>query len=167
MAIQKIFKSAMPSFRYFAKNGTAANFVNGRFTTDNKELEEELMEEVREVGRTKSRHPFIFIDESEAELDTEALSPMELIKLQAKEEARRELLAEMAAQQARAMNADANVSSTSADFKSSLNTTAKVEASMNSETPKVQESAAAGAVTGAAGSMAAKLAALSAGKSST
>jgi hypothetical protein len=128
MAIQKIFKSTILSCRYFTRAGIAVNFMNGRFTTDNKEVEQELFEEVGAVGRTKSRNPFIFIDEQEAELDTEALSPLELIKLQAKEEARQELLAEMAAQQARAMDAGANVSSSSANFADSLNTTAKVEA---------------------------------------
>lgn len=125
MAIQKIFKATILSCRFFTKDGVAVNFMNGRFTTDNKRIEDELMEEVGEVGRTKSRHPFIFIDENEAELDTEALSPLELIKLQAKEEARKELLAEIAAQNARALDAGANVSSSSADFASSLNNTAK------------------------------------------
>lgn len=128
MALQKIFKSTILSCRYFTRDGIAVNFMNGRFTTDNKRVEDELMEEVGEIGRTKSRHPFIFVDEQEAQLDTEALSPLELIKLQAKEEARMELLAEMAAQQARAMDAGANVSSTSAVFAQSLNTTAKQEA---------------------------------------
>lgn len=128
MALQKIFKSTILSCRYFTRDGIAVNFMNGRFTTDNKRVEDELMEEVGEIGRTKSRHPFIFVDEQEAQLDTEALSPLELIKLQAKEEARMELLAEMAAQQARAMDAGANVSSTSTVFAQSLNTTAKQEA---------------------------------------
>jgi len=151
MAIQKIFKSTILSCRYFTRAGLAVNFMNGRFTTDNKEVEDELMQEVGEAGRTKSRHPFIFIDENEAELDTEALSPLELIKLQAKEEARKELLAEMAAQQARAMDAGANVSSTSANFASSLNTTAKQAEDAASAESKVPETAATG-------SMAARLA---------
>ena len=127
MAIQVIFKSTLPSCRYFTKDGVAVNFMSGRFTTDNKRVEEELLQEVGEVGRTKSRHPFIFIDENEAELDTEALSPLELIKLQAKEEARAELLAEIKANEARALDAKANVSSSSADYKASLNNTAKQE----------------------------------------
>lgn len=133
MAIQKIFKATLPSFKFYFKNGVAANFLNGRFTTDNKALEDELMEEVGEVGRTKSRNTFIFVDENEPELDTEALSPIELIKLQAKEEARAELLAEFAAQQARAMNAEANVSSTSSNHAASVNTTAKMAAALNGE----------------------------------
>lgn len=136
MALQKIFRSSLPSFRYFSKNGTAAIFINGKFTTDNKELEAELVAELggeEAIGRIKSLHPFIYVDEKEPTLDTEALSPFELLKLQAKEEARRELLAEMAAQTARAMDASANVSSTSADYKSSLNNTASQQASMGTD----------------------------------
>lgn len=134
MAIQKIFKSSLPSFKYFFRNGVAAIFMNGRFSTDNKQLEEEMMEEIGEVGRSKSRNPYIYVDEAEPELDTEALTPLELIKLQAKEEARKELLAEMAVQSARALNASANVSSTDpANFAQSLNTTAKLEASMGTD----------------------------------
>lgn len=127
MAIQKIFRSGMPAFRYVAKNGTHAIFMNGKFITDNKEIEDELMREVGEVGRNKSRHPFIFIDEAEPEFDTEAPTAIDIIKRQAKEEARQELLAEMAAQQARAMNASANVStSDTASSAGSLLTTAKL-----------------------------------------
>jgi hypothetical protein len=163
MAIQKIFKATILSCRYFTRAGLAVNFMNGRFTTDNKEVEDELMEEVGQVGRTKSRHPFIFVDENEAELDTEALSPLELIKLQAKEEARQELLAEIKAQQARALDAGSNVSSTSANFAESLNTTAKQEADAASMEPKAPEGETAGAtLIPAAGntSMADKLASL-------
>jgi hypothetical protein len=131
MAIQKIFKSTLPSFRFAAASGLIAHFMNGKFTTDNKRLEAELMDEVGEIGRTKSSHPFIFIDEEEAELDTEALSPFELLKLQLKEEARQEVLREIKEQEGRAMNAAANVSSTSANFANSLNNTAKVTDSIN------------------------------------
>lgn len=158
MAIQKIFKATILSCRYFTRAGIAVNFMNGRFTTDNKAVEDELMEEVGEVGRTKSRHPFIFIDESEAELDTEALSPLELIKLQAKEEARKEVLAEIAAQQARAMDAGANVSSSTANFAQSLNTTAKQEADAASMEPKAQAVEGATLIPASTGSMADKLA---------
>lgn len=139
MAIQKIFRSATPSFRFFFRNGVPAVFMNGKYTTDNKELEHELMAEVGEIGRTKSRNPYIYVDENEPTLDTEALSSLEIIKLQAKEEARQELLAEMAAQQARAMDASANVSSTSANFATSINTTAKIEAAANGEEVKTPE----------------------------
>lgn len=161
MAIQAKFKSALPSFRFISSKGMAAHFINGNFTTDSKELEEELMKEVGEVGRSKSQHPFIFIDEDDKEIDTEALSPIELIKLKAKEEARAELLAEIAAQNSRALDAGANVSSTEADFKSSLNNTAKLsdvagESNAAEGKPSV--------VTAAPTSMAARLANLTAPK---
>lgn len=134
MAIQKIFRSSMPSFKYFFKNGVAAIFMSGKYTTDHKELEDELFEEVGAIGRSKSKNPFIYIDESEPELDTEALTPLELIKLQAREEARRELLAEMATQTARALDSTANVSNTDpAKFADSLNTTDKQQASMGTD----------------------------------
>lgn len=134
MAIQKIFRSSMPSFKFFFKNGVAAIFMNGKYTTDNKDLEDELFSEVGAVGRSKSKNPFIYIDENEPELDTEALTPLELIKLQAKEEARRELLAEMATQTSRALDAKANVSSTDpTKFADSMNNTAKQQESMGTE----------------------------------
>jgi hypothetical protein len=134
MAIQKIFRSSMPSFKFFFKNGVAAIFMSGRYTTDHKDLEDELFEEVGAIGRSKSKNPFIYIDESEPELDTEALTPLELIKLQAKEEARAELLAEMAAQNSRALDYKANVSSTDATkFADSLTTTNKQQESMNTD----------------------------------
>lgn len=159
MAIQKIFRSSMPSFKYFFKNGVAAIFMSGKFTTDHKDLEDELFEEVGAIGRSKSKNPFIYVDESEPELDTEALTPLELIKLQAKEEARKELLAEMAAQTSRALDATANVSSTAeVKFSDSLNNTAKQEASMGVEA-SLQAAAPATAT-----AMAARLAALKANK---
>lgn len=134
MAIQKIFKSAMPSFRFYFRNGMAAIFMSGRYTTDNKELEDELMEEVGQIGRAKSANPYIYVDENESEFDTEAPTPMQLILLKAKEEARKELLAEMAAEAARAQNAKANVSTTDASkFANSLNNTDLQQASMGTE----------------------------------
>jgi hypothetical protein len=164
MAIQRIFKSALPSFRFFSAAGLAANFINGRFTTDNKELEDSLMKEVGNVGRNKSQHPYIFVDEAEAELDTEALSPLELIKLQAKEEARAELLAEIKAQSARANDAGANVSSTTADFKSSLNNSAKVADVVGDSNASDKPAASPSLQVSTAATMASRLANLTAPK---
>lgn len=127
MTISAVFKSPMPSFTYIYKNGMTAVFISGRYTTDNEALVKELFEEVGEVGKTKSRHPYIYVDEDEQEIDSEALSPIELIKLQAKEEARAELLAEQKEATARAMNPASNVSSTeSASFASSVGTSANI-----------------------------------------
>lgn len=121
MTISAIFKSALPSFSFFYKNGMTAVFINGRYVTDDEALIAELAAEIGAVGKGKSRHPYIYVDESEYEIDSEALTPIQIIKLQAKEEARAELLAEQAAAQATAMNAGANVSiSKSESFAASL-----------------------------------------------
>lgn len=168
MTISVIFKSALPSFSYLYKDGVPAVFINGRYMTDRPEQIAELTAEVGAIGVTKSKHPYIYIDENEQEVDSEALSPIELLKLQAKEEARAELLAEQAAASARALNAGANVSDTdNGNFAKSLgnsNTIAQAGAA-ESTGPAVGvgiEAAAPGVTTVTPGSMAAKLAALKA-----
>jgi len=126
MTISAVFKSPIPSFTYHYKNGMTAVFINGRYETDNEALARELFEEVGAVGRTKSRNPYIFIDEDEQQVDSEALTPMEIIRQQAYEQAKADLLAE----QTRALDASANVSNTKAEnFAQSLgnsNTIAEV-----------------------------------------
>lgn len=149
MAIQKIFKSTVSTLRFYCKDGFPVTFVLGKFTTDNKKVEDELMEEVGVIGRHKSKHPYIFIDENESEVDTEALSPTEQLKLQLKEEARREVLAEIKAEQERAMNASANISSTDTPSNSTAANTATIAAAS-------AESIAPASATG--GDMAAKIA---------
>lgn len=128
MAIQKIFRASAGSIRYVSKDGTSCPFINGKFSTSNKELEKEIMDEVGEIGVNKSKHPYIYVDENEPEIDTEALSPIELIRLQAKEEARKELLQEIANQNARALDAVGNVSNSDVNYAASLNTTSKQQA---------------------------------------
>ena len=121
MTISAVFKSTLQSFNYFYKNGMSAVFIGGRYTTNNEKLAREMFEEVGAIGKTKSNHPYIFVDEDESEIDSEALSPLEVIKLQAKEEARKELLAEQAAATSRALNKDVNISkSNSGDFAKSV-----------------------------------------------
>lgn len=174
MTISAIFKSPLPSFSYLYKNGVPAVFINGRYTTDREDQIAELAAEVGAVGVTKSKHPYIYIDEDEQEIDSEALSPIELIKLQAKEEARAELLAEQAAANARALNAGANVSETeNGNFAKSLgnsNTIAQAGAAESTgpavgvgiEAAAPPPTTAPGVTAVAPGSMAAKLAALKA-----
>lgn len=129
MTITAIFKSPLPSFTYVFKDGMTATFLNGRYLTSDERLIKELAAEIGAVGRTKTRHPYIFIDEDEYEIDSDAMTPIELIKLQAKEEARRELLAEQAAERARAMDAAGNISkSESSNFTNSMNNTASIAA---------------------------------------
>lgn len=121
MTISAIFKSALPSFSYHYKNGMTAVFINGKYVTADEALIAEMAAEVGAVGKGKSRHPYIYVDEDECEIDSEALSPIQIIKLQAKEEARAELLAEAAARETAALDAKTNVSvSKSADFAASL-----------------------------------------------
>jgi hypothetical protein len=103
--ISNIFKSTLPSVSYFFKNGVQAPFINHKFITSNKDQITELTEEVN-IG-----HPHIYIDPKESTIDSEALTPIELIKKQAKEEAIAELKA--------AMNKDAGTS-TNTNFANSL-----------------------------------------------
>ncbi len=132
--ISAIFKSPLPSFSFFFKNGMTAVFMHGRFVTGVKEQIRELMEEVGEVGVNKSRHPYIYVNDYE--IDSEALSPMELVRMKAKEEARQELLEEQRLEQARAMNVN-NVSNTQSDaFKTSLANSRTIEQVLNAGNPQ-------------------------------
>jgi hypothetical protein len=83
MTISAIFKSTFPSMNYVFKNGMTAVFIGGKYVTDNLELAHELMQEVKEIGKTKSKHPYIYVDEEEMEIDSEALTPIEIIKQEA------------------------------------------------------------------------------------
>lgn len=97
-----------------------AVFINGRFVTSDEEQVKEMMGEIKAEGTNRSNHPYIYVDETDKEIDSEALSPMEVVRMKAKEEARRELLAEQELERARAMNIN-NVSNTQSDaFKTSL-----------------------------------------------
>lgn len=93
MSIRKIFKCYIPSCSYFFKNGKQAAFLNGQYTTDNQQEISELMAEVGEIGKHSSKHPHIYVDADEQEIDSDALSPLEELKRKAREE----VLAEMAA----------------------------------------------------------------------
>lgn len=97
-----------------------AVFIAGRFVTSDEDQIKELNAEVKQEGASRSSHPYIYIDEADKEIDSEALSPMEIVRLKAKEEARAELLAEQEFERARAMNIN-NVSNTDSDaFKTSI-----------------------------------------------
>lgn len=89
MAILKVFKSHIPSCSFFTSKGMQVPFIQGKFTTGNEEVIAELEQEI------KSGHPHLYIDENEKEVDTEALSPLELIKQEAYEQAKRDLLKQM------------------------------------------------------------------------
>jgi hypothetical protein len=160
MTVSAIFKSTIPSCTYVFKNGQTAVFISGKCLISDQSLIDELAAEVGEIGITKSKHPHIYVDENEQEVDSEALSPLEIIKLKAKEEARQELLAEQAAAQARALNATANTSESSIDPKSfvaSLANTTNIAQAGEADSNSVDTSSAAAGTT-----MGAKLADLSA-----
>lgn len=69
MSIRTLFKSALGAIAFIHKDGTPAHFVDGRYTTDNPEHEDQLKEEI------KKGHPFIYIDEYEPTEDPDALTP--------------------------------------------------------------------------------------------
>ncbi len=77
MTIKKIFKSQMPSCNYVFRNGVVAHFINGKYATDQ---ETEIAEITAEIT---ARHPHLYVDANESEIDSEALSPMEIIKQKA------------------------------------------------------------------------------------
>lgn len=87
MAISSIFKNRIQNCSYFFKDGTQAAFLAGKFVTSIQSQIEELTAEVENF------HPHIYIDKAEAFIDSEALTPMELIMQQAKAAAKAELIA--------------------------------------------------------------------------
>lgn len=135
MSVSAIFKSNLPYFQYLFKDGVAAIFIEGRYQTSDEQRIRELATEVGDVGKYKSKHPYIFVDEDEQEVDSEALTPLELIKLQAKEEARKELLEEQ--KLAADMVANNTSFSSAVSFANSLNTTEKQTIAVDSAEKKV------------------------------
>jgi hypothetical protein len=95
MTISRIFKSSLPSMNYVFKDGMSAVFLGGKFSTDIDHYIKEMMQEVGVEGTGKSRHPYIYVDLDEKEIDSEALTPLEIIKAEALAQARAELAAAM------------------------------------------------------------------------
>ncbi len=115
MTISKVFKSTIPSQTYVFKTGAVLEFVGGRATIEDDEQVAELMSEVKTIGQGKSKHPFIYIDETEQEIDSEALSPFEELKAKARKEVEEEMR--------RAMNSGPSTSE-QGKFASSVSNTA-------------------------------------------
>lgn len=86
MTIRAIFKSRIPNIQYIFKSGKSAPFLGGRYTTDVDTEIDELMAEIVDVGVDKSRHPHIYVDEAESEIDSEAETPIQAIRRKAVEE---------------------------------------------------------------------------------
>lgn len=129
MTILQVFKSKVPSVSFFFKNGKQAAFINGKFITDVQSEIDEIRAEIgvyvnavlneknqiisydsvdvsKHTGSENSRHPHLYIDDKESELDTEAPSYEETIRMQE----RTKVLAEIAAKSAESLNADTNKS---------------------------------------------------------
>ena len=77
MAILHVFKSRIPSCKFLFKNGKEANFIGGKFMTDNESEIAELQAEV------DLRHPHIYVDPEEAKVDSERVDPLEQIRMKA------------------------------------------------------------------------------------
>lgn len=87
MTIRSVFKSHLPSVNFFFANGQQAAFMLGRFETSNPDQIYQLDNEIRHG------HPHIYVDPTDKEVDTEAPTPMELIRAEALAQARAELAA--------------------------------------------------------------------------
>ena len=77
MSIKYVFKNTIPSCSFIFKNGKQAAFIAGKYLTD---IESEIKEFMAEIA---AKHPYIFIDQNEVTVDTDALSPLDQIKKQA------------------------------------------------------------------------------------
>lgn len=111
MAIQKLFKSRMPSCQYFFADGSRADFVSGRFSTDEDDKIAQLDAEI------KKNHPHIYVDDNEVEVDTEKQDPLEHL--------RTKFIAEYLKEQKAKVGTD--FGTTSADAKAGMLTTAKLD----------------------------------------
>ena len=159
MTIKRIFKCTIPSCSYYFKSGVQAAFLNGKYITENADQIAELEVEVGVPGFGKSKHPHIYVDLDEAEIDTEALSPLEEIKRQA--------VADYLAAQKVAMNpANDRGASDTTKFVASLNNTAGIAqaATGGSDSPNegvsIAPSAEVTGVTAVTADLAAKMAKL-------
>lgn len=75
--MHNLYKSRIPSCFYVFKNGKQGFFVDGRYNTGLSKEIEELDEEIL------SGHPHIYVDKDEAQVDTDALDPMEVVRKKA------------------------------------------------------------------------------------
>lgn len=131
MAIRKVFKSHLPSVNFFFKDGFQGAFLLGRYETDVPSRIKELKDEV------DNGHPHIYIDPSDQEVDSEAPTPLELIRQQAYEQAKADLIAS-------GLMSDKVSTSDSGSFKDSITNTANIaEAAMGSDTNSAVSASAA------------------------
>ncbi len=89
--ISKVFKSRFPSCNYVFKDGTSAHFIFGSYATSDETKIAELMAEIKNVGKQASMHEFLFVDENEVEVDSNALTPIEILKAEMYAQAKADL----------------------------------------------------------------------------
>lgn len=100
----KVYKNTLLSCKYGFKNGKVANFVDGKYLTDNPEEQKELEEEIS-LG-----HPNLYIDPKENQVSAKDLEdPMH--KLRAK--MREEIIAELAQRSAETDNPNRDMGNSS------------------------------------------------------
>jgi hypothetical protein len=99
MSIKAVFKSSLPNIQYLFKNGKSAAFIGGAYYTDVESEIKELQDEVT------NRHPIIFIDPAQSQIDSADLDPMSVLK--------KKFYAEFLAQQAAAVQKDRDMGTTS------------------------------------------------------
>ena len=98
MSLKSVYKSSLPNIQYLFKNGKSAAFIGGAYYTDVESEIKELDEEV------KNRHPIIYVDPAQAQIDSADLDPMSVLK--------KKFFAEFAAQQAAAIQKDRDMGTT-------------------------------------------------------
>lgn len=74
MSTMRVYKATLPSVNYIFRNGKPAIFVNGKFCTD---IPSEITELDEEVA---AKHPIIFIDSDEREIDSAAVDPIAALR---------------------------------------------------------------------------------------
>lgn len=99
MAIKNIYKSTFPSINFVTSKGATLVFSEGRYVTDN---EREIVELEWEV---KNRHPHIYVDANEAQVDTEVVEALAAAHKRATDE----VLAAHAAKTGTQVSADGTV----------------------------------------------------------
>ena len=98
MTVKAVFKSSLPNIQYLFKNGKSAAFIGGTYYTD---VESEIKELNAEVD---NRHPIIFIDPAQTQIDSNDLDPMAVLK--------KKFFAEFEAQRAAAVDKSRDMGST-------------------------------------------------------
>jgi len=70
MTIKRVFKCRIPNSNFVLASGKNLPFTGGRYITDDPYEIRELMKEIGEEGNGKSKHPHLYVDEKESQIDT-------------------------------------------------------------------------------------------------